>query len=280
MKLKVRHQLRYTYSDFISLEPHTLYLAPKAYPHQRVLDYGLIIDPNPIKIVKNMSAEDNCQHVVFFKDRTNYLTITANITVQSDDFNVFDFVLYPFETQRLPFIYADDIKPMLQPYLLREGITMAVEQFTRQLANEAKWQTVNILTNLCQYIRQNFGYERREEGLPYPPEYTLSTRKGTCRDFAQLFIVCCRSLGLAARFVSGYLYGSQQQAHELHAWAEVYLPGAGWRGFDPTEGSAVVNNYIYLATSANAALITPVSGTFRGTAQSSLTAEVDVDELL
>jgi transglutaminase-like putative cysteine protease len=278
MQLNVRHELRYTYSNSITLEPHILHLAPKAYPHQRIVDFSLVIEPQPVKIVKNMSAEDNAQHVVFFGERTNYLTIKANITVQSDEFNVFDFVLYPFDTQRLPFSYPENIKILLQPYLQRDGITMAVETFARRIANTAKWETVSFLTHLCQYIHQNFVYERREEGLPYPPEHTLTIQKGTCRDFAQLFIASCRSVGLAARFASGYLYGSQQQAHELHAWAEVYLPGAGWRGFDPTEGGAVINKHIYLATSANAALITPVAGTFRGEGQSMLVAEVDVSE--
>ncbi len=279
MQIHVRHEFRYTYSNSVKLGPHILHLAPKAYPHQRIIGYDLVIEPQPVKIVKNMSVESNIQHVVFFGDNTSYLTIKTNVIVQSDDFNVFDFLLYPFDTQQLPFNYPENIRTLLHPYLQRDGVTMAIDNFARQIANTAKWQTVNFLTHLCQYIHQNFVYERREEGLPYPPEHTLTTKKGTCRDFAQLFIATCRSTGLAARFVSGYLYGSQQQAHELHAWAEVYLPGAGWRGFDPTEGGAVINNHIYLATSVDAALITPVAGTFGGDGQSLLLAEVDVWEV-
>ncbi len=279
MQIHVRHELRYTYSNSVKLGPHILHLTPKAYPHQRIIGYDLVIEPQPVKIVKNMSVESNIQHVVFFGDNTSYLTIKTNVIVQSDDFNVFDFLLYPFDTQQLPFNYPENIRTLLHPYLQRDGVTMAIDNFARQIANTAKWQTVNFLTHLCQYIHQNFVYERREEGLPYPPEHTLTTQKGTCRDFAQLFIATCRSTGLAARFVSGYLYGSLQQAHELHAWAEVYLPGAGWRGFDPTEGGAVINNHIYLATSTDAALITPVAGTFGGDGQSLLVAEVDVCEV-
>ena len=89
-------------------------------------------------------------------------------------------------------------------------------------------------------------------------------------------MACCRSIGLAARFVSGYLYGNVLQENDLHAWAEVYLPGAGWRGFDPTEGQAVGNNHVYLAASGEPQSIAPLSGTFRGRARSLLTTEVVV----
>jgi transglutaminase-like putative cysteine protease len=106
----------------------------------------------------------------------------------------------------------------------------------------------------------------------------LISRKGTCRDYAVLMIAACKALGLAARFVSGYCYGSELQAHELHAWVEVYLPGAGWRGFDPTEGRIVDFHYIALASSAQAELINPIRGGFRGNAVSSLNAFVDIQQ--
>ena len=278
MHLRVVHTLQYTYSEPVALEPHSIYLAPKIYPYQRLIKYDLEISPKPSKMVKNMAIEENTQHIAYFTDKTETLTIKAEMVIESNEFNIFNFVLFPFETQTLPFQYPETIKQLQQPYLVREGVTTSIEQFSRQIAASVRWNTVDFLMALSRNIRSNFAYEKREVGLPYPPEYTLTNRMGTCRDFAQLFIACCRSLGIAARFVSGYLYGSELQAHELHAWAEVYLPGAGWRGFDPTEGNAVINNHIYLATSAEPSVITPVSGTYRGKANSILMTDILIEQ--
>lgn len=278
MNLHVKHQLNYTYSEGVFLNPHTIYLSPKAYPHQRVISHAVQIEPMPSMLVENIDVEGNHQHVAFFKEKTDKLTVSSEIVMESSPFNVFGFVLFPFDTERIPFSYSDSEKKHLEPYLIREGVTTYVEQYARQTAAGALWATVPILTALCKNIAQNFVYERREVGPPLPPEHTLISQKGTCRDFAQLFVACCRSLGIAARFVSGYLYGNLLQAHDLHAWVEVYLPGAGWRGFDPTEGKAVINNHIYLAASANPSLIVPVSGLFRGQARSTLQVDVTVQE--
>jgi transglutaminase-like putative cysteine protease len=278
MLLSVHHQLRYTYDRPVGLAPHTLYLYPRTYPYQRLQRYELTIDPKPSKIVRNVDIEGNVQQLVYFNNLTNHLTVTAAIELESDPFNSLDFVLYPFETQRVPFPYPAQVRPLLAPYLVREGVTEVVESWARQVAAGVNWQTVPFLIALCQAIRQ-FTYMVREEGAPLPPEQTLRDQCGSCRDYTTLFMAACRSVGLAARFVSGYLFGSAQQEHQLHAWAEVYLPGAGWRGFDPTENTVVVNNHIFLASSARAELTAPVAGTFTGQAQSQLEAAVRISGL-
>ena len=278
MKLRISHKLSYTYSEAVSLGPHSFYLYPKIYPHQQVFSYSLVVEPTPSMLVHNIDVEGNHQQIAYFRDLTNFLTVSVEMNVLSNDFNVFGFVLYPFETERIPFQYPETLKKHLQPYLVREGVTTYVEQYARQTCAVVQWKTIPFLTTLCQNIYLNFVYERRDVGAPMPPEHTLIGRKGSCRDFAQLFVACCRSVGIATRFVSGYLYGNALQEHELHAWAEVYLPGAGWRGFDPTEGKAIMNNHIYLASSSDPQLITPVLGTFRGKARSMLTTEVTVGE--
>jgi transglutaminase-like putative cysteine protease len=199
------------------------------------------------------------------------------MVLSSHEFNVFDFVLFPFNTKNIPFQYPEHLYKYLVPYLGRNEITPYVEQFSRQIAAEARWETVPFLVELGRYIYENFAYQLREQGNALPPEDTLRDRCGSCRDFSRLFIAACRSLGIAARFVSGYLYGNPQQEHELHAWAEVYLPGAGWRGFDPTEGRAIMNNHISLGASADFDQLAPVMGTFQGQAASTLSTEVDID---
>lgn len=275
MTLDVTHQLRYTYDRLITLTPHTMYLYPRPLPYQRLLRYDIQIDPLPTKIVRNVDVEGNVQQLVYFGGLTDHLYVTAQMQLESDDFNSLDFVLFPFETQRVPFHYSDSLRSLLNPYLDREGVTDQVEMWARQVAASVNWQTVPFLLTLSQTIRE-FVYETRETGAPLAPQDTLFNRRGSCRDFTTLYMAACRSLGLAARFVSGYLFGVAQQEHELHAWAEVYLPGAGWRGFDPTENLVVMNRHIFLASSASAELTSPVSGTFTGPGTSLLTASVDI----
>lgn len=275
MTLDVAHQLRYTYDRPVTLTPHTVYLYPKPLPYQRLLSYHIEIDPLPNKIVRNIDVEGNIQQLVYFSGLTDHLHVTARLQLESDDFNSLDFVLFPFETQRVPFRYQDSLRHLLTPYLDRAGVTDAVELWARQVAASVNWQTIPFLLKLSQLIRE-FTYETREMGAPMEPADTLFNRQGSCRDFTTLYMAACRSLGLAARFVSGYLFGVAQQEHELHAWAEVYLPGAGWRGFDPTENLVVMNRHIFLASSANSELTAPVSGTFTGPGTSELKASVDI----
>ncbi len=269
----VTHQLTYRYTQEVGLNPHTLYLYPRMFPYQRLLEYDLQIEPQPSKLVRNVDIEGNVQQLVYFSTPTEHLSITARMRLQSDSFNTFDFVLFPFETGRVPFNYPTPMRELLAPYLVREGVTDRVETWARGIAAGVGWQTVPLLTALTQAIRQ-FSYEVREVGAPLSPAQTLTDQRGSCRDYAVLYMAACRSLGLAARFVSGYLFGNPGQEHYLHAWAEVYLPGAGWRGFDPTENLVVGNNHIFLASSARAELTTPVEGSYSGLAQSSLTAKV------
>lgn len=273
MHLQVRHTSEYTYDIPVALGPQTLYLYPRTYPYQRLLDYQLVIEPIPSRIVRNIDVEGNVQQVVYFNHPTNYLNVVAEMQLQSDEFNSFDFVLFPFETQRVPFRYPKAEQDLLQPYLEQVGVSERVESWARQIAAEAGWQTTAFLMSLNQTIRQ-FTYEIRELGAPLPPEQTLTLHKGSCRDYTTLFMAACRSLGIAARFVSGYLFGNPQQEHQLHAWVEVYLPGAGWRGFDPTEGSLVVNRHIFLTSTAKPELAAPISGTFTGQANSVLRSEL------
>lgn len=280
MNLKVEHTLQYNYSVPVVLGQHTLYMYPHTYPNQKMLDYGLFITPQPTRIIRNVDAENNVQQVVYFSNETVFqLQVRAVMTVASAPVNVFDFVLFPFITKTFPFTYEPRDEKYLKPYLHRGDLTHAVEQFARQMAGDANWETVPFLVTLCQYIQGNFRYQNRDLGAAHPPDETLRDRIGSCRDYARLFISACRSLGLAARFVSGYLYGNLAQSHELHAWVEVYLPGAGWRAFDPTEGKAIGNNHIRLGASADFDQLAPVMGSFMGNTQATLTTQVVIDKI-
>lgn len=276
MILSVEHTLYYSYSNSVSLTPHTIYLTPKASPNQEITSFQLEILPTPNILYKNIDVEGNAQSVAFFNTPTDRLSFRAKVEIVSEEVNPFHFIYYPFGAETLPFKYPEKELVLLQPYLTNEGVTTLIDQFARQIAAEANWKTTEFLTRISKYIRYDFFYEKRLEGEAHSPETTLISRKGTCRDYAVLMIAACKAMGLAARFVSGYCYGSELQAHELHAWVEVYLPGAGWRGFDPTEGRIVDFHYIALASSSQAELINPIRGGFRGNAISSLNAFVDI----
>lgn len=278
MKLFVRHELNYRYTGPVSLAPHVLHLHPPTNAHLRVDRYELRIEPEPEKLVAGTDVEGNHQHVFFHGQPTDFLNVTAEMNVETLLKNPFDFLFHPTDAQRMPFQYPENLKRVLHPYLVAEGVTTLVEQFARQVAAEADWQTLPFLTRLNETIRHGFAYEIRETGHPMPPEHVLIQRKGSCRDYVSLYLAACRVLGLAARFVSGYYFGVLKEHQHLHAWAEVYLPGAGWRGFDPTQNCAVADRHVPLAASAVPRLVTPTLGGFahKGGISSHLHARVEV----
>ena len=146
-----------------------------------------------------------------------------------------------------------------------------VAAWAAELAAAVNQNTTAFLIQLADRIHHDFQHVGRFEGEPMAPEETLAGRNGACRDTAMLFVAACRSQGLAARFVSGYSihHPPEVSEHELHAWAEVYLPGAGWRGYDPSLGLAVADGHLVLATAPDHRLAAPVTGTYRGTGVSS-----------
>jgi transglutaminase-like putative cysteine protease len=153
-----------------------------------------------------------------------------------------------------------------------------VRDYARELAAEVQYDTLAFLETVTRRIFSEFAYEYRELGAPMAPAETLAGKKGACRDFSLLMMEMCRSLGLASRFVSGYLLGNPHKEQFLHAWVEVYVPGGGWRGYDPTQGELVSNRHVALAASAVPALTTPVLGIFRGASTSQLFTTVTVTQ--
>lgn len=277
MNLRILHRLLYQYSGPVSLDTQMIYLHPKTGPYLKVHKYDFRIDPQPSNLVVNTDIENNVQYLAFYKNPTDRLTVEVESEVETSMKNPFEFLIYPFENLRLPLRYSPDGSKLMHPYLSREGVTTLIDQFARQIASEVSWETTRFFIHLNGIINK-FAYEIREEGDPYPPEKVLLSRKGSCRDYVNLYMALCRALGVAARFVSGYYLGSADEPQYLHAWAEVYLPGAGWRGFDPTQNCMVADAHIPLAASAIPQRVPPLFGTFRGNAKQSLLASVRIIE--
>ena len=278
MNLKIEHELLYEYTDAVHLEPHYLYLQPKRNSLLTLQSYTIEIDPQPDIVAKNLDATDNTQQILFFSKPATRLHIKAISIVETTEFNPLSFVYHPFQNSQLPIEYSEQLQVTLMPYLVKTGITTLVDQTARQIAGGVNWNTTSFLTELNKFIN-TFAYEVREDGQPNSPETTLLTQTGSCRDYSVLFMAMCRVMGIAARFVSGYHYGDPKQEQYLHAWVEVYLPGGGWRGFDPTQNCLVSGKHILLGASAISEAVTPVYGTYRGSAKSNFITKVHLVEL-
>lgn len=283
MKIQIHHELSYEYNDAVYLEPHYLYLTPRESSILKIRKYDLEISPKPNVLSENLDAEGNVQKIAFFKEPAERLLIKVFTEVETLDFNPFEFVYYPFDSNNLPVNYPESIKKSLGLYLTLEGVTTLVDQTARQIAASAGWSTSKFLTELSNFIFKGFAYEIREDGAPYSPETTLLSRSGSCRDYAVLYCAMCRAMGIASRFVSGYYLANvdplaPSQDQYLHAWVEVYLPGGGWRGFDPTQNQVVSGSHVPLASSVVPELITPVSGTYRGSGNGFLATKVKIKE--
>ena len=176
--------------------------------------------------------------------------------------NPFDYLLESWAFS-LPLDYPSSLLAQLHPYLQGGGALLEPEAWTlaQDLLLEVHHNTVAFLSALTQHLYQNCQYLTREQGDPWPAGVTWRRRQGSCRDLVVLWMEACRAVGLAARFVSGYEEGvPDQDERHLHAWAEVYLPGAGWRGYDPTHGLAVSDRHVALAASAYPSYTAPVVG--------------------
>jgi len=163
--------------------------------------------------------------------------------------------------------YRGSDESVLEPYRAPScDFGDKTQGFVAKILLESENSTLKFLSLLTSCICENFEHEIRDEGLAYEPEETLSRMKGSCRDFVVLFAEVCRSMGIASRFVSGYTAGDpENDENYLHAWAEGYLPGGGWRGYDPTLGLAVADQHIALTSGATPLQASPVTGSFRGT---------------
>ncbi len=268
MHFRIRHHTRYRYSLPVRLSPHHLRFRPRDDGAQRVIDYQLEISPPPQGRNEHIDLEGNRVTQVWFGSDTDHLEITLSMQVETLRRNPFDFILNS-EAVSLPIDHAHDAI-CARAYLERIEADDAVTAFAAELSLAVDRDTLRFLDRLNRELFADFNHIHRETGKPQTPAHTLQTRQGACRDLAVLFVECCRAEGVAARFASGYQRGNlQSERRHLHAWPEVYLPGAGWRGFDPTHGEAITDTHVTVAAAAHSRDTMPVSGIFNGAGVSS-----------
>ncbi|MBS0537531.1 MAG: transglutaminase family protein [Proteobacteria bacterium] len=281
--LEIVHRTRYEYSEPVTLEEYRLMFRPRDSHDLRLLHTGLEIEPKAdVRWIHD--PFNNSVGIASFFVEARALEFVS--TIRLEHYGV-PAALWPVEPYalRLPFSYTAEEAPDLSRCIERQypdgGLVSAwAKQF---LEGERGPDTFDVLVRMCRGIQQGFAYAMRFEAGTQPPVTTLEIRGGTCRDFALLMMEGARSLGLAARFVTGYLHdpvflatsGAVSPAHP-HAWVEVYLPGAGWVEFDPTNGAVGAEHLIRVAVGRDPEQTMPIRGTFRGRPGVVINSFVDV----
>lgn len=259
----IRHRTSYRYSAPVRLGPHWLRFRPRDDGAQRLVDYQLRIDPSPAGLNDHLDLHGNHVTQAWFEGETDRLDVEASMRVETLRPDPFRFILAP-EALRLP-IGSSPGSARFEACLERATPDDAVTQLAAALRAEVKADSIGFALRLNRLLFEDFENVIRHRGAPQPPARTLAARRGACRDLAVLFVDCCRAAGLPARFASGYQKGDRRRRRRyLHAWPEVYLPGAGWRGFDPTHGTAVADAHVTIAAASRPEGTMPVTGGFAG----------------
>ncbi len=286
--LSVKHVTTYSYAVPVRLGEHRMMLRPRDSNDQRLLNATLTIEPEPLRLHWIHDVFDNCVAVANFTGAADRLHVESLITVEhklSDEPDV----LLDERARLYPFSYDVEEMPDLARSIERHHPDPAgdVDRWARRFVNlGGLTETGTLLMTLTNAIKEGFVYERRTERGTQSPQQTLESRRGSCRDFATLMMESARALGLAARFVTGYLYVPDRDRGETHlgggathAWCQVYLPGAGWVEFDPTNGIVGSRDLIRVAVARDARQAIPLHGCYYGSAAARMAVSVNVRSL-
>jgi uncharacterized protein (DUF2126 family)/transglutaminase-like putative cysteine protease len=267
----LNHVTHYRYDRRVGLSPQVVRLRPAPHSRTRILSYSLKIDPARHFINWQQDPQSNYLARVVFPEKTDELRIEVDLTAEMAVLNPFDFFLEPHATQ-FPFAYTPEEANELTPYLKQAPAGARFAEYLASIPRESV-ATANFLVDLNGRLARDVRYLIRLEPGVQTPDETLANASGSCRDSGWLLVQLLRHLGLAARFASGYLIqltadvrsldgpsGPSADFADLHAWCEVYLPGAGWIGLDPTSGLLAGEGHIPLACTPEPSAAAPVSG--------------------
>lgn len=280
MKAKLEHISFYKYNQPVFLESQEIRLCPRNDNNVTVVEFNYKIEPEPQSSGIIMDGEGNSVIKIWFNQRTDFLNITTSWTAQNINYNPYNFIIH-LDSIELPAKYCPINEKIFSIYRNTEKTDKSIINFSNYIKEKSDNKILLFLNELTGEIYNNFTYEKREDGAAYPPEYTLKYKVGACRDISVLFMECCRCQGIAARYVSGYRIDRDlKEKTELHAWVEVYIEGAGWKGFDPSLGLAVTDEYFAVAASYLPAVTMPIFGTFRSNTASSELKSIINPEIL
>lgn len=281
-RYKILHRTYYNYSAAVRLQPHALRLRPREGHELRIESSALKITP-PATLRWHRDVEDNSVAIATFDAPASQLLIESEIIIQHYNQAPLDFLVADYATN-YPFAYSPEDWVVLSPYMniTEHAASDRLAEWTTNFWHPGEpIQTYGLLQRLAAHIQQTLSYQLREEPGVQTVMDTLSCETGSCRDSAFLYMEAARRLGFAARFVSGYLHSPPSSANfgATHAWAEVFLPGAGWKGFDPTIGEVVGTNHIAVAVARSPESVPPIAGAYIGPANATLDVGVWVTGL-
>jgi transglutaminase-like putative cysteine protease len=283
--VSIRHLTAYRYRNPVALGEHRMMLRPLESYDQRLLSAELSITPEP-SVLRNLhDVFGNCVSIARFAGRTDRLAVESRMTLEHSPEPAF--ADFEDEAHRggAPFAYAPDDLPDLALSIARAHADPAgeLEAWARRFVRRAGPTSLRtLLSDMTHAIHDGFAYATRLSGAPQAPLETLALGTGSCRDFAMLMIEAVRSLGLAARFVSGYVYSSSQKAGRAggghtHAWVRVFLPSCGWVEFDPTNGIVGNADLVRVAIARDPRRAMPLHGTWAGLPADYLGMDVEVE---
>jgi uncharacterized protein (DUF2126 family)/transglutaminase-like putative cysteine protease len=267
----LNHVTTYSYDRRVGLSPQVVRLRPAPHCRTPILSYSLRVEPGGHFINWQQDPFSNYLARLVFPDKTTELKITIDLVAEMSVYNPFDFFLEP-SAEQFPFTYDASLHHDLLPYLVKEPATGRFAQFLKTIDRRER-RTIDFLVELNHRLQSEIRYLIRMEPGVQTPNETLESAAGSCRDSGWLLVQTLRHMGLAARFVSGYLIqlkpdvksldgpsGAEVDFTDLHAWCEVYLPGAGWVGLDPTSGLLAGEGHIPVACTPDPSSAAPVTG--------------------
>jgi transglutaminase-like putative cysteine protease len=280
--LTVNHLTVYRYSEPVGLGEHRMMFRPRESHDLRLRSATLEISPRPKSVRWVHDVFDNSITVVNFDRQTQELRFETTVTLEHFETKLPEFQLEDYAAA-YPFEYSDDDRAQLNQALQHHYPARMVHEWAEGFSSEFhKAETVALLRAMTLSIRKDFKYIRRSQKGVQDPWETLTTRSGSCRDYAVLMMEGARALGLAARFVSGYIFVPRSGDETVlgsgatHAWVQIYLPGAGWVDFDPTNDIVGNRNLIRVAFAWDHRQVLPLWGTFYGEATAFLGMDVTV----